>query len=245
MARPARYRSRRLRHRKNRLSTYAVTQTGRGRRPYNLPPWLPRSARPADASRRLAPAPASVPPTSRRRRPPGSPPRRATRHRPAVGQGEPAVVAGLDARPVRRWRARHHGPLPDLLGQQHPAADRLGLPPGRSVPATKWRMSTPLWPCATHGMTSLWFLRRFLPSLWISTRAAVITRRSGRRAPCPPGSASAGGGSSSGAIVNRSSTPQTSQRYRTFTLRISPGGGGGGSGWVSDRSMAMPVFHTT
>ena len=52
-------------------------------------------------------------------------------------------------------------------------------------------------------------------------------------------------GSSSGAIVKRSSTPQTSQRYRTFTLRISPAGGGGGSGRVSERSIAMPVFHTT
>src|SRR6266542_3845401 len=54
-----------------------------------------------------------------------------------------------------------------------------------------------------------------------------------------------GGGSSSGARVNLISSPQTLQRYRTFTLRSSPAGGGGGDGVVRLRSRVMPVFHRT
>jgi hypothetical protein len=43
----------------------------------------------------------------------------------------------------------------------------------------------------------------------------------------------------------RSSTPHTSQRYRTLIRRISPGGGGGGSGRVTARNNATPIFHNT
>lgn len=54
-----------------------------------------------------------------------------------------------------------------------------------------------------------------------------------------------GGGSSSGAIVNLSSTPQTSQRYLRFTLRSSPVGGGSGGSEVMLRNIMIPVFHRT
>ena len=54
-----------------------------------------------------------------------------------------------------------------------------------------------------------------------------------------------GGGSSSGAINIFSSTPQTSQRYRTLMRRISPVGGGAGNDRVTDRSIPIPDFQTT
>ena len=51
-----------------------------------------------------------------------------------------------------------------------------------------------------------------------------------------------GGGSSSGAIVNLSSTPQTSHRYLRFTLRSSPlGGGSGGIEPMWDKSYVDPA----
>ena len=52
-----------------------------------------------------------------------------------------------------------------------------------------------------------------------------------------------GGGCSSGAIVRRSSTPHTPQRYRTLMRRISPLGGGGGSELVMLRNMPRPIFQ--
>src|SRR6186997_700603 len=54
-----------------------------------------------------------------------------------------------------------------------------------------------------------------------------------------------GGGSSSGANVNLSSTPQTSHRYLTFTLRSSPGSGGSTGGRDNARSIPIPVFQIT
>ena len=127
-------------------------------------------------------------------------------------------VPCADARPAgRSGMVIIIAPQPGVHGQQLADARRARLHPRRAVHRHQVAIARQprLWIAATcpHDVNHIGVIHHRVVHRLCGQADGRLSRRAGRRRPCPRGSACGGGGSSSGAIVNFSSTPQTSHRY--------------------------------